>query len=61
MVVCLCLALSDRAIRATIASGVFTVDELAVACQAGTGCGACRPVLERMIDEAGGPVAACPA
>lgn len=56
MIVCLCLARSDRTIRAAIARGALSLDELAAACDAGTGCGACLPALERMIEEAGEPV-----
>jgi bacterioferritin-associated ferredoxin len=58
MIVCLCLALSDRAIRASIAAGALTLGEVAAACRAGTGCGSCVPDLERMIGEAGMAVAA---
>ena len=56
MIVCVCRVLSDHAIRAAIAGGAFTVEEVGVACRAGTGCGACVPVLERLIEEAGVPV-----
>jgi bacterioferritin-associated ferredoxin len=58
MIVCLCLALSDQAIRASIAAGALTLDEVVAACRAGTGCGSCVPVLERMIEEACSVVAA---
>ncbi len=55
MIVCVCRVQSDRAIRAAIARGVGTVEELGACCRAGTACGACLPVLERMIEEAGAP------
>ncbi len=57
MIVCMCRVLSDRAIRAAIAGGAATVEQVAAACRAGTCCGACVPDLERMIEEAG--VAVC--
>jgi bacterioferritin-associated ferredoxin len=53
MIVCICLALSDRAIQASIVGGALTVDAVAAACRAGTGCGACVPMLQRMIEDAG--------
>lgn len=49
---CLCKAVNDRTIRAAIEEGARTVDDLAHACEAGTGCGGCAPHLEEMLDEA---------
>jgi assimilatory nitrate reductase catalytic subunit len=53
MIVCLCRALPEHAIRAAIADGAFSVEDVGAVCRAGTACGACRPTLERMIEEAG--------
>lgn len=50
MFVCLCEGVSDRAIRAAIAAGAHTVDELGEACGAGTGCGGCVHYLEEMLE-----------
>ncbi|MBK7974746.1 MAG: (2Fe-2S)-binding protein [Deltaproteobacteria bacterium] len=41
MIVCSCLGLSERRIRADIESGARTLDELARGCGAGRDCGAC--------------------
>jgi bacterioferritin-associated ferredoxin len=53
MIVCLCRSVTDRAIRAAIDAGATTMEEVGQACRAGTGCGACRIVIEEMLDEAG--------
>ena len=62
MVVCICRRVSDKTIRATIKEGASTVDEVALACRAGTGCGACRPQIADMIHESScsGSCADCP-
>lgn len=52
MIVCVCRAQSDRAIETAIAGGAVTVDEVGRVCRAGTDCGACRPLLERLISAA---------
>jgi bacterioferritin-associated ferredoxin len=49
MVICHCLAVNDRAIRAEIAAGALDPDDLAARCGAGTRCGSCRPVLEAIL------------
>jgi bacterioferritin-associated ferredoxin len=55
MIICVCLALSDRAIRSALAEGARSLDDLAVACRAGTACGTCLPALQRMIGGAARP------
>ena len=49
MYVCLCKAASDKDVKAAIADGARTVDEVGAACGAGTGCGACRPMIHEML------------
>lgn len=51
MIVCSCRAVSDRTVRAAIASGAETVDEVANRCGAGGQCGACWPSLARLLDD----------
>jgi len=51
VVVCSCRAVSDRAVRAAIAAGATTVEDLAARCAAGSRCGGCWPELERVIAE----------
>jgi bacterioferritin-associated ferredoxin len=53
MIVCLCRAVSDRAVRAAIAGGASSVEEVGRACRAGTGCGGCRPQIAELLSEAG--------
>jgi len=56
MVVCLCHAVSDRAVRAAIAAGARTVKDVAEMCGAGTDCGACCPMLAQLVAESRGAV-----
>jgi bacterioferritin-associated ferredoxin len=53
MYVCHCEAVTDRAIKAAIASGAQTVPDVTARCRAGGGCGGCHPVLQSLIDAAG--------
>ena len=52
MIVCVCHAVSDRAIRAVIADGAQTVRDVARRCSAGTDCGACRCTIREMLGAA---------
>ena len=69
MYVCLCKAASDLDVATAIADGARTVDEVGEACGAGTGCGACRPMIHEMLEVSGlatcavesGRCADCPA
>jgi bacterioferritin-associated ferredoxin len=51
--VCLCKAASDKDVKAAIADGADTVDAVGETCGAGTGCGACRPMIHEMLEAAG--------
>jgi bacterioferritin-associated ferredoxin len=51
MYVCSCLAVTDRTVKAAIASGATTVGDVIDRCRAGGRCGGCWPQLERMLDE----------
>jgi len=53
MYVCLCRRVSDRKVRKAIGRGANTVDDIAAACGAGTGCGGCHPQLRSMLCELG--------
>ena len=59
MIVCLCHAVSDRAINAAVAAGATTSRDVARASGAGTGCGRCWEQLNRLVAEA--RCAGCPA
>ena len=62
MVVCSCRAVNDRTIRAAIADGARTVDDLTDRCSAASRCRGCGPELERLLAEhaaaCGAPAAA---
>lgn len=51
MIVCVCHAVSDRVIRASITSGASSVKEVGRACRAGTCCGTCRPMIAQLVRE----------
>jgi bacterioferritin-associated ferredoxin len=51
VIVCSCRAVTERTVEAAIASGARRIDDLALRCGAGSGCGGCWPELERLIDE----------
>ena len=51
MIVCLCANVSDREIAAVIAAGATTVKEVGRRCGAGTGCGACKPLIRECLAE----------
>ena len=57
MYVCLCKIASDTDVKSAIDDGARTVDEVGEACGAGTGCGACRPMIHEMLEAAGLPCA----
>lgn len=52
MYICHCQGVTDRTIRAAIASGAGTVDQIARRCGAGADCGGCHQALEELLDEA---------
>jgi bacterioferritin-associated ferredoxin len=51
MYVCLCKGVSDRTVRACIRAGAGTVHEVGKGCGAGTDCGACRSMIDDLIEE----------
>ncbi len=50
MYVCICRVVTQTRIRAAIAAGAVTVDEVEVACGAGGDCGSCREQIQQLID-----------
>ena len=52
MIVCVCRAVSDRQVRSAVSAGARTLTEVGRRCGAGTGCGACRHQLARLIEQA---------
>jgi bacterioferritin-associated ferredoxin len=51
MIVCLCRGVSDRTVRAAIAAGAQTRDEVKEACGAGTDCGQCGADLADLVED----------
>jgi bacterioferritin-associated ferredoxin len=51
MFVCVCKAVTDKEVEAVIDGGAITVDEVTAKCQAGGDCGACRGMIEDMIED----------
>jgi bacterioferritin-associated ferredoxin len=52
MYICHCRGVTDRTIRAAIASGAGSVDKIGQRCGAGVDCGGCHLALEELLDEA---------
>ena len=52
MYVCACRVVRERTVRAAIASGASTIDEVGRRCGAGTVCGGCHETVEALLDEA---------
>jgi bacterioferritin-associated ferredoxin len=48
---CICRAVTDDQVMAAIDRGATTVEAVADATRAGTGCGCCRVHIEDLIDE----------
>jgi bacterioferritin-associated ferredoxin len=47
--ICHCYGLNDRSIRAAIDAGAVTAEQIGMSCGAGSGCGGCGEVIERML------------
>ena len=50
MYACLCEGVSERKVRAVIARGARTIEDIAQACGAGSRCGGCWPVLDELLE-----------
>ena len=51
ILLCHCNSIFEHEVRACIRKGARSVDEVAEACDAGTGCGSCRGTIETVLDE----------
>jgi len=60
MIVCLCANVSERKLLETIAAGAATVKEVGRRCGAGTGCGACKPLIRECLARCRAAAAADP-
>jgi bacterioferritin-associated ferredoxin len=53
MIVCVCNRVNEARIRAAIAQGAETPDEVYAGCGVERNCGRCQDTIEDMLDEAG--------
>ncbi|HJW51068.1 MAG TPA: (2Fe-2S)-binding protein [Burkholderiaceae bacterium] len=62
MYICICNAVTDRQIRAAVAAGASSLDEVSMALGVAAGCGCCREAAQQLIHESacGGDCAHCP-
>jgi bacterioferritin-associated ferredoxin len=58
MFVCICRAVTEEKVKASIDAGARSVDAVTRSCHAGTDCGACRGMIDDLIDERWGTAAA---
>ena len=51
VLICTCFGVSEETIETAIQNkGLFTVDEVTGACNAGGGCGSCQPLIQDILD-----------
>lgn len=62
MIACHCHAVSDRTVMDAVATGATSIEAIGDACDAGSRCGGCHPVLDtllsaaRAVEDAFGPL-----
>ena len=49
MLICSCKAVVERTVRAAIADGATTIEEVGRRCGAGTKCGGCHLLIEELL------------
>lgn len=49
MIVCQCKGVTDADIRKAVREGAVTVEQIGLACRAGTDCGGCKPTIELIL------------
>jgi bacterioferritin-associated ferredoxin len=54
LIVCHCEAVNDATVRAAVLSGAEDVEAVGDRCRAGTNCGGCHRMLERLIGQRSG-------
>ena len=52
MYICICNAVTDRQIRAAVAAGATSIDDLSMQLGVGAGCGCCREAAQEVLDDA---------
>jgi bacterioferritin-associated ferredoxin len=61
VIVCHCEAVNDKAVLAAVLSGAEDIESVGRRCRAGTNCGGCHRMLERLVREHIAPMAAASA
>ena len=61
MIVCHCEAVNDQTVRAAVLSGASDIAAVGERCRAGTDCGGCHRMLERLLREHSAPTTAAAA
>jgi NAD(P)H-nitrite reductase large subunit len=51
VILCHCATVSEREVVACARRGALTLEDVAAACDAGTGCGSCRGAIMTILDE----------
>jgi bacterioferritin-associated ferredoxin len=46
VIVCQCKGVTEAAIRKAVREGAASIEEVGLACKAGTDCGGCRPTIQ---------------
>jgi len=49
VLICSCKAVSERTVRAAIADGASSIDDVGRRCGAGTQCGGCHLLIEELL------------
>lgn len=49
--VCLCHGVNERRVRREIEHGAATIEQVGIACQAGTCCMGCHPTIDGLLAE----------
>lgn len=49
MYACSCRAVRERTVRAAIAAGAWSIEQIGARCGAGTVCGGCHPILDELL------------
>jgi NAD(P)H-nitrite reductase large subunit len=50
VIICQCNGISEATVRHAIRNGAHSCRQVARACEAGRGCGGCRPLIHELIE-----------
>jgi len=52
MYICICSAITDRQIRAAVAAGATSLEDVSMQLGVGAGCGCCREAAQQIVRDA---------